>query len=225
MFSRTVDVLTADLSAVAIDEDSLGVAELGRALGIATSKSLRGYLAAHTWLRQQLGNYIGCPAGDIRFTAGEHGKPTIESPATDLSFSFSYSGGLAALAVGFRMEVGIDLEVLEGVHINTETVRRVMSHVETSAILNAPDMRREYLKLWVRKEALAKATGVGVDPDMETSNVMGLSPVVRDGFDIVDVNLGDGHVAAVAIPSGCTVDLTVVLEASVTSSANVAVPV
>jgi 4'-phosphopantetheinyl transferase len=208
MFSRSVDVLVGDLTTVEIDEDLLSVAELGRALRIARTPLLREYLAVHCWLRRRLSEYLNRPADQIRFTTDESGKPEIAAPDTDLSFNLSYSGGIVVLAAGFRMAVGVDVETLEGARINPEMIHRVLSRPEESSVHGAPDPVKEFHKLWVRKEALAKATGLGVDGDVASINVLGLSPVTRDGFDLADMDLGEGFVAAVAVPTGCSIELT-----------------
>jgi 4'-phosphopantetheinyl transferase EntD len=213
MFNRSVDVLVADLADIEVDEDLLSVAELGRALGIASPKMLRQYLAAHTWLRQRLAEYLEHPAADIEFGEGEGGKPTIVAPHTDLTFNLSYSGGMALLAVGFRVAVGVDIETLEGAKVNPEMVHRVLSRPEADTVFASSDMLKEFSKLWVRKEAMAKA--VGGDQEMTTTNVLGLSPVSRGGFDITDVNLGEGFMAAVTVPEGCSIELTMLMGASV----------
>ncbi|MDJ0924486.1 MAG: 4'-phosphopantetheinyl transferase superfamily protein [Acidimicrobiia bacterium] len=212
MFSRSVDVMTVDLTTIEVDEDLLSVAELGRALGIASPAALRQYLAAHTWLRLRLADYLDYPAADIRFRQGIHGKPEIVTPETDLAFNLSYSGGRAVLASGFRMAVGVDIEKTEGAKVNPDMLHRVLTPPEAYSVQEAPDMVREFLRLWVRKEALAKATGWGVDQDPSSTSVLGVSPVSRDGFDLTDINLGEGYVAAAAVPVGCSIDLMTLVE-------------
>lgn len=212
MFGRTVDVVTVDLSTVEVDEDLLSVAELGRALGIARTAALTDYLRAHTWLRQRLAEYLDVPPEEIEIAENEHGKPYIEAPATDLSFNLSYSGGRAVLGAGFRMEVGVDIEPLGGAKLNPEMMRRVLSRPEAETVRQSGNMKREFYKLWVRKEAMAKANGWGVGEET-TTNLLGLSPVERDGFEVTDLNIGDEFAAAVAVPAGCTIDLSVKIEA------------
>lgn len=213
MFSQSVDVLFADLAAVTVDEDLLSVAELGRALGIASPPHLRQYLAAHTWLRQRLAEYLDVPPAEIAFGANDCGKPEVASPSTDLAFNLSYSNGMAALAVGFRKSVGVDVETLEGAQINPEMIYRVLSPSESNSVLLADDRVRAFLRLWVRKEALAKATGHHAEAD--EVNVMGISPLEIDGFEVTDINIGEGFVAAVAVPPGTRIELMTLLEAAV----------
>ena len=212
MFKNSVDLFDHVIYTVEIDEDLLSVAELGRALRIARTELLRDYLAVHCWLRRTLSDYLGCPAADIRFALDEQGKPSVATPHTDLSFSLSYSGGRAAVALGFRMAVGVDLETLEGARINPEMIHRVLSRPEEHAVRDAPDQVKEFHKLWVRKEALAKAIGIDPEASIPSTTVLGLSPVTRDGFDVTDVNLAEGFVAAVAAPEGCSIELTTRIE-------------
>jgi 4'-phosphopantetheinyl transferase len=214
MFSRSVDVLVADLATVDVDEDQLSVAELGRALGIASPAMLRQYLAAHTWLRERLSDYLDVPGSEITFAEREHGKPVIAVPYTDLSFNLSYANDLAVLALGFRMDVGVDVVSLEGAKVNPEMIHRVLSRPEADSVLSAPDMRKEFYKLFVRREAMAKAHGGGDIQSNPGFNVLGLSPVSRDGLEVTDVNLGEGFAAAVAVPVGCSIELTALVGAA-----------
>ena len=207
MFSRSVDVMTTDLTTIEVDEDLLSAAELGRALGIASPAALRQYLAAHTWLRLTLAEYLEFPPADLRFARASHGKPEVVTPETDLAFNFSYSGGRAVVACGFRMAVGVDIEAVEGAKINPDMLHRVLTVPEAHSVQEAPDMVREFLRLWVRKAALAKATGHGVDQDPSAISMLGVSPVERDGFDVTDINLREDFVAAVAVPEGCNIEL------------------
>ena len=207
MFSRSIDVITVDLATVEADEDLLSVAELGRALGIARTDALGHYLAAHTWLRQRLAEYLEVPAASISFAENEWGKPFIETPSTDLSFNLSYAGGKALLGVGFRTDIGVDVEALEEARINPEMINRVLSRPEADSVRHSGDMKREFYKLWVRKEAMAKANGWGVGEET-TTNLLGLSPVERDGREVTDLNIGDEFAAAVAVRAGCEIVLT-----------------
>ena len=214
MFSRTVDVVTVDLATVAVDEDLLSVAELGRALGIARTNALGHYLRAHTWLRQRLAEYLDAPAADIEFGVNDHGKPFVESPSTDLAFNLSYAGGMAALAVGFRVEVGVDIEPVKTAKVNPDMIHRVLSRPEAESVRHSGDMKQEFYRLWVRKEAMAKANGWGVGEET-TTNVLGLSPVERDGYAVTDLNIGDGFAAAVAVPADCIIELRTLIDVAV----------
>lgn len=219
MFSRSVDVLVADLSEVVIDEDILSVAELGRALGFSSSALLTEYLAAQTWLRHRLSEYLDADPACITFELEKSGKPKISAPATDLSFSLSYSGWTAALVAGFRLEIGVDVESVDSATVNLSSMERVLSIAEQRFVNSSPDPLQAFLRLWVRKEALAKACGLGVDRRIEETTVSGVAPVTVGEHEITDINLGSRMVAAVAAPVGTRLDLAIVDMKSVGSSA------
>ena len=200
MFTREVDVWVADISAVEIDEDLLSVSELGLALSIGLSDRLSNYLAAQTWLRRQLSRYLDVPAEEIRFESDDQGRPRVVAPDTDLTFSLSSSGWAAALIVGFRKAVGIDVETVAGASVEPKVIARTLTPAETESYSCAIDPVRTFLRFRVRKDSLAKASGVVVDEGTEPVDVSGVCPIEIDGFEIIDVNLGEELVAAVAVP-------------------------
>lgn len=83
-----------------------------------------------------------CP----RCGANDHGVPTAAGFA---GVSLSRSAGLVALATSSSGPVGIDLEP-----IGTPVPRGVAAH---------PSETADALTLWVRKEAVLKATGSGLE--------------------------------------------------------------
>ncbi len=203
-----VDVMVTDLGAVDIDEDLLSVAELGRALSFGSPAMLTEYLAAHTWLRRRLAEYLDYPAEEIEFELGEYGKPRVVKPATDLRFSLAYSDLVAVLAVGFRRDMGVDIEGMDRAKVNPGVTDRVLAPAERQSLAHALDPVRTFLRFWVRKEALAKATGIGVDRNMETTDVSGVGTIDVDGYEITDLMLGDRLVAAVALHPGSVLNVT-----------------
>jgi len=215
MSKRSVDVLVGDLTRVDIDEDLLSTAELGRALGFGSPAMLKQYLAAHTWLRRRLSEYLGSAPNEIRFDKGAYGKPVIVSPHTDLSFNLSYSDGMALLGVGYDTAVGVDMEPLERARINRGMLHRVLSPGEIELVLSSDDEVRTFLELWVRKEALAKAAGLGVDEEVTEIDLRGVSPVLMDGFEVTDLDIDDRFVAAAAVPPGCRLQMSTLIEAAV----------
>ena len=54
---------------------------------------------------------------------------------------------------------------------------------------------------------------------------MGLSPVKWDGLEVVDVNLGERVVAAVAVPQSCSIELTALVDVEAPVTAEVALAV
>lgn len=207
MFSRSVDVLVADLTAVDVDESVLSVAELGYSLDIAMSDQLPEYLAAQTWLRRRLAEYLGVGAGTIEFGSDDRGKPLVASPVTDLTFSFAHSDWTAVLAVGFRSELGVQTSGVTGIELPAGAVTRSLAATEQERFDSSINPVRTFLQFMTRKEALVEATG-GVDRALSEIDASGLSPVTIDGWEITDLNLGDACVAAVAHAPGMQLVVT-----------------
>lgn len=209
MLSQSVDVMVADLSDVVVDEDLLSISELGRALQFGSPASLAEYLAVHTWLRRRLAEYLDVPAVDIRFGDNEHGKPVIVTPTTDLSFNLAYAGQMAVLAVGFRRQVGIDIERIKSASADAKGIGKAFSSREKMTVVVAQEMETAYLRQWVRKQSLGKATGDRLGGRM--GDLTGESPVTAHGYEITDLSLGAGYVAAVAAPEGSTIAMSIVV--------------
>ena len=123
-----------------------------------------------------------CP----RCGSTEHGRPFADGV---VSLSLSHAGDLTLAATADRL-VGIDHEPVGKV-----LRRNVVAH---------PSETADALRLWVRKEAVLKATGLGlqVDPTSFWINDYGyVSPIPGyDGPELVVNDLAlDGFIAAVAI--------------------------
>ncbi|MGN6721902.1 MAG: 4'-phosphopantetheinyl transferase family protein [Marmoricola sp.] len=122
-----------------------------------------------------------CP----RCGSTEHGRPFADGV---VSLSLSHSGGLTLAATAETL-VGIDHEP-----IGTVLQRDVVAH---------PSESGDALQLWVRKEAVLKATGLGlqIDPTSFWINDYGyVSPIAGyDGPELVVTDIAvDGFVAAIA---------------------------
>lgn len=113
-------------------------------------------------LRLVLGNYLLEPPGSLQFSLGPHGKPYI--PASKIRFNISHSGDVLVIAVARDFEVGIDIEVLRKV----DDLRAIAAQffgpreIESLARIDPSSIDRAFLKIWVRKEAVLKAAGIGL---------------------------------------------------------------
>lgn len=147
-----------------------------------------------------------CPPSDVSFVKNEWGKPSIlDGP----HFNLSHSDDFAVIAVDPEREIGIDLE----------TGSVVLSHDEMTHVLSPDELAEsrercltnaDFLRLWVRKEAVLKALGKGVahDPSRITIGFPSVDldrwrqvSIVDDGvprvFHVLDIGVG-GMSCAVA---------------------------
>jgi 4'-phosphopantetheinyl transferase len=123
-----------------------------------------------TWLgaRLLLARYAGLDAAELRLAArGDGRKPRLDAefhPDCSLRFNLSHSGGWTLLALAWKLEVGVDLERERVFREPLRFAKRFLHPAEADHLqLIRRDSRSEALRrLWVRKEAAAKATGYGL---------------------------------------------------------------
>ena len=105
-----------------------------------------------------LAAYLGVPAGQVRWSAGAHGKPCLD-PDT-LAVNWSHCDGFLLLAVAEGAAVGVDLEISRPLRRREALLERAFTVSERDALSGASDAR--LLLAWAFKEALVKATGRGI---------------------------------------------------------------
>jgi 4'-phosphopantetheinyl transferase len=148
------------------------------------------WLAARGALRTLLGERVGVAPGAVEFASGPHGKPALLGE--ELQFNLSHTGDLALVALG-GVAVGVDIERLDR---SSRAIERALTSGERAA-LSADDRDAELMRVWCRKEALAKAigTGLGWAPERFDTTAPG-------GYWLADLPVADGYVAALAVAGG-----------------------
>ena len=125
------------------------------------------------------------------------GKPWV---AGGPHFNLSHSGQLALIAVCADAPVGVDLEAHRVLRNPDGLARRMCSPRELAWARRQDDLHTALLRLWVRKEALAKAEGGGIATALSGLDVLDLV-VGFDGADWFVHDLADpapGYLAAVS---------------------------
>jgi 4'-phosphopantetheinyl transferase len=93
-----------------------------------------------------------------KLTYNKYGKPYLFH--SDISFSLSHSGSYVVLAVGQKMELGIDIEELKMVSI--EDFKNAFGKKEWKVISNSQSPLEQFFVYWTQKECSAKADGRGL---------------------------------------------------------------
>lgn len=125
------------------------------------------YILAHTALRKLLGAYLGCPPQDLRFSIGEHGKPSLSlsSPcSTRIHFNLSHSGEQIVLAFSLLSEVGIDIQKVD-MAADTDKIRKRFFHSAEESFFSGLKKQEKQLlfyRFWTIREAFLKALGCGL---------------------------------------------------------------
>lgn len=131
--------------------------------------SPEAYMAARALLRIKLGTLLGVAARDVLLErscaecgATSHGKPCLSHKGPLIvDFSISYGGAFALVALAALGRVGVDVEPIT----SSPAVSRWCfdpSEQQQLAELEEASRCREITRSWVRKEAVAKACGMGL---------------------------------------------------------------
>lgn len=159
----------------------------------------RHFVVGRGVLRLLLARYLATLPQDVRFNYGSHGKPALGGAhhASSLRFNVSHSGELALYAFVEDQEVGVDVECIKADFTTEEIAERFFSphEVETLNALVAAERPAEFFRYWTRKEAYIKALGTGLSHPLNEFDVS----VAIPGWSIVDLDVGPGYAAALAV--------------------------
>jgi 4'-phosphopantetheinyl transferase len=163
----------------------------------------RRLLAARGWRRHLLAGELGSDPRELPIVVDGRGKPRLAgSPEDELRFSASRSRNLTLVALSRRMEVGVDVEVVDPATDVERFAARFLSEIEQRALAaRRPEQRRDAVfACWTRKEAYLKATGTGLSVPPATIEVWAGDdrPVARGGWSVHSLAAGPGFAAAVA---------------------------
>ena len=119
------------------------------------------------YLRLLLGAYLDLPGKDIHITRRIKGRPELDSAQSNgqLDFSVARSGGCYLIGISSGATIGVDLEIAarrSGKPL--ALARRYFSQEETAALgqLDQKELHRSFMYTWSCKEAIVKASGVGI---------------------------------------------------------------
>ncbi len=124
------------------------------------------FIARRGLLRTILGSYLGTEPGQLQFSYGRYGKPTLAKPfvSNSLHFNMSHSNGLALYAIIVGRPLGIDLEYVRPIGEAEQIAERFFSAQENAVLRTLPvgDKNQAFFYCWTRKEAYLKAIGDGL---------------------------------------------------------------
>ncbi|RJR43847.1 MAG: 4'-phosphopantetheinyl transferase superfamily protein [Desulfobacteraceae bacterium] len=228
MEAGTIDIWVAEVDGVAAEvekyERLLSTAEAARSNRFHFARDRCRYVARHGILRILLSAYLGFEPEHIEFKPDKKGKPHVvkRTPENKLQFSMSHSSGLVAFAFGQSAGIGIDIEKIRAFPEQRGVICRSCAPAEIEELDNSPSSARleNFFRLWVRKEAILKASGDGLALDLRLVDVSTVSPgggiwrlrkIEAGGlnreFRWVDVKLAPGFASAVAAAGSRELDL------------------
>jgi 4'-phosphopantetheinyl transferase len=186
--------------------------EQRRRAAMSDRHASRRWAAAHVALRLVLEREVGAIVRRQAYVTTPAGKP--ELPAHGIAFSLAHADGLALVATGARAPLGVDIETTRLLRMSRD--RRLAIQAGAERLAGQPLPRGDvpgFLQAWVRIEAVAKAEGLGLavvlamtgayGPRRGTVDSVALDRLAGD-LALVDLALGPGVYACVAMPAGST---------------------
>lgn len=188
-----------------VAEASLRPAELARRARLRTPALRQTYGRAHAFKRAVLSFYTELPPGCLAFATASQGKPLLLG--SDLHFNLSYRGERALLAVSDIGPVGVDVEQLRLLPNADALVAELFSGPERLGLRSAPAAAYWpfFHTIWTRKEAYAKALGMGLVVPFAGFSVLAPGAegypqlIAPAGSRVLSFAVGAGYQGAVAV--------------------------
>jgi 4'-phosphopantetheinyl transferase len=176
--------------------------ERATAARFAASEHRDAYILQHAMTRWLLSRYLDVEPARIELARGSRGKPKVQG----VEFNLSHAEDVALLAVARDMAVGVDIERCDA-DIEPRTLGRIVL-APTEVALGVD--RRGFMRVWCRKEACLKATGVGLLDDLTSVSVVDERvDVAGEIVYVQDLDVGELHAAALATSKPCAALLRV----------------
>lgn len=165
---------------------------------------------AYALHRLALARALGCEPAAVALGRDGLGRPCLADEA--LQTSLSHADGVVGVALAPGGRLGIDVEPVARIADMAAIADHVCAPSEARDMGALGDARaRELLALWVRKEALLKAAGIGLAREMPTfiapDGARVALPLAEGGDDdecvvVRMLDAGPGYVAALACSDG-----------------------
>ncbi len=173
MIQTVIQPGEVDIWRVWLDQGPEIIRDLGRVLSpqevnrsnrFRYTRDRNRWIAVRGALRWILGTYLHVNPRGIRISLGEHGKPELQDYRGALAFNISHSDDLALIALASADRVGIDIEHMRDDAAIEEIWQRSFAFAEQQYLCTLPQSQRmrAFFRIWSRREALVKATGLGL---------------------------------------------------------------
>jgi 4'-phosphopantetheinyl transferase len=144
------------------------------------------------------------PGSALAIERSPKGKPWLPDGP---EFNLSHGGEIVLIVLSAQSALGVDVEPFSAGAAWPEVVPRLHA-TERASVVAAADPETVFLRIWTRKEAVAKATGLGLTVDTRSWAVSGGRPGVvippqagdaSPAWALYDLPTVCGHIAAAAV--------------------------
>ncbi len=165
LLPHEVQVWLVDLDRFSEDTRWLSPVQAERYAHLSSNKRIRRRFVTACARRIILAGSMNLPIDAIGFECDNQGKPRLAGNLKKtVRFNISHSGKYALLAIGYKREVGVDIEFHSPLR-NIERIIKILHPQEQRELASIPDLEKRqktFFDLWTCKEAYLKATGAGL---------------------------------------------------------------
>lgn len=126
-------------------------------------KDRNGRILSKLILVKGLSNFFPNEKIDLQYLQ-TNGKPTYKN--LPIHFTISHSQDLVVVAFSKKQEIGIDIEFKK--NIDTGIFKDFLHFQEQKVLEKSKNKTSLFYSLWIKKEALIKTTGIGINVDFTT---------------------------------------------------------
>jgi 4'-phosphopantetheinyl transferase len=197
---------------------TLSIAECERAGKFYFMPDRTRYVIGRGLCRILLGRCLGIPAERLSFEYGPTGKPKLakDLQQSRLCFNVAHSGDFVLVALAYRYELGVDIELIQtGVEVDAIAQQFFSANERARLSTNVPADRKHdaFFTCWTRKEAYLKACGDGLSLPLDSFDVTFLpgeaprlietrqDPAEASLWTLQDLDVDPGYKAALACES------------------------
>ena len=143
--------------------------ERARAAAFLSERDRRQFAVAHGALRILAARELRETPSALRWDRGPYGKPALAAPWSGLSTGLSHSADLVAVAITADRAVGVDIQCLAPGPNVVALSARFYPPAEAAYVADGRDEAARadrFTRLWCRKEAVVKAAGGRLWPNL-----------------------------------------------------------
>ena len=178
--------------------------EIARASRYHFKKDGDRFTICRAILKIILAQKIDLEVSKITIEKGENKKPFLSSHPS-LYFNLSHSNDCALIAIG-ASPVGVDIERIDYDFDYHPILYATLNSHETGQLMKSKYPARTFYSFWTRKEAVVKATGLGISNDFR--NILTVERAITDPnhsltqgnrIKVLGFDLGNEYLGALAL--------------------------
>ncbi|MEZ4805622.1 MAG: 4'-phosphopantetheinyl transferase superfamily protein [Bacteroidia bacterium] len=144
----------------------LNESEVLKSDNFVMEKDRKRFIVTRGVLKIILGKFLNKNPEDIEFYFEQHLKPRVKTQHSNLHFNVTHSADRIIIAISSK-PIGVDIEHVDEEFGFDQILDVTFSDNELDYIQNSNNKSEAFYLLWTRKEAFLKATGKGIDDDLQ----------------------------------------------------------